>query len=437
MSTARQYQPPAAAVPGFLTRVWDISSLAYSSSGGRDLRLDLLRGFCVFAMVVDHIGGQSWLATITGDNHFFVSAAEGFVFISGLVLGMVSLKRVRRAGLASAIRAALQRAAKLYVLTIALTLALATYVGALGLPWGWSIHSSDFPGVVLSVLTLHRTFTLTDVLALYTLLMLISPIALLLLASGGTLLLLLGSWGLWAAYQLHPDQVAFPWALEGGTGFPLPAWQLLFATGLVLGYHWQGLTRRLRRLPRIPSMVLLAVLYATLVLLAQSGGEWLAPVPRGNTADFMTRFFDKTTLAPGRLVAFAVVFPLAYLMATTFWRPLRAALGGFLLTLGQNALLSYSLQIGVIGVFLSGRLEEIGLNPNVTSINTLFQAGALALIWLVVRDRQRIATAPRPAVGLLLRATEGLTKIQITFAARRQPLSSSTSDSSRRSGRRS
>ena len=49
------------------------------SRGKRDLRVDLLRGFCVFVMIVDHVGGEtSWLYGLTGGNHFFVSAAEGW-----------------------------------------------------------------------------------------------------------------------------------------------------------------------------------------------------------------------------------------------------------------------------------------------------------------------------------------------------------------------
>src|SRR5438105_2505860 len=57
----------------------------------RDLRLDLLRGFAAFAMIVDHVGPveSSWLAFLTGANRFCVSAAEAFVFISGFVMGMV------------------------------------------------------------------------------------------------------------------------------------------------------------------------------------------------------------------------------------------------------------------------------------------------------------------------------------------------------------
>src|SRR5829696_5274322 len=89
---------------------------------GRDPRLDLLRGFCVFAMIVDHIGGTSWLYALTGGNRGPVTAAEGFVFLSGLVLGMVSRRRVSRDGLGPAIRSALARAWTLYGLTVVLTL---------------------------------------------------------------------------------------------------------------------------------------------------------------------------------------------------------------------------------------------------------------------------------------------------------------------------
>src|SRR3954453_10690364 len=81
---------------------------------GRDPRLDLLRGFCVFAMVVDHVGGASWLYALTGGNRGPVTAAEGFVLPSGLVLGIVSRQRLTRTGLRAAIRATLSRALTLY-----------------------------------------------------------------------------------------------------------------------------------------------------------------------------------------------------------------------------------------------------------------------------------------------------------------------------------
>src|SRR5581483_5784853 len=80
--------PAPAATPawGALPFVLKMPHLAYVPSGRRDLRLDFLRGFCALAMIVDHIGGASWLYALTGGNRFFTSAAEGFIFISGLVV---------------------------------------------------------------------------------------------------------------------------------------------------------------------------------------------------------------------------------------------------------------------------------------------------------------------------------------------------------------
>src|SRR5437763_8634388 len=97
-------------------------ALAYPRAEKRDLRIDLLRGFCVFAMIIDHIGGSSWLYGLTGGNRWLVSAAEGFVFLSGLTMGLVYREKLRCFGLRSAARAALRRAGTLYLLTVALTL---------------------------------------------------------------------------------------------------------------------------------------------------------------------------------------------------------------------------------------------------------------------------------------------------------------------------
>src|SRR5919202_6157898 len=67
---------------------------------GRDLRIDFLRGLCVIGMIVDHVAGPSWLYAITGGNHFYTSAAEGFVFVSGLVAGRAYTRFIDRQGLA-------------------------------------------------------------------------------------------------------------------------------------------------------------------------------------------------------------------------------------------------------------------------------------------------------------------------------------------------
>src|SRR5687767_11168856 len=92
------------------------------AEAGRDLRIDLLRGYCVLAMVVDHIAGRSLLYPLTGGNRFYTSAAEAFIFISGLVMGLVYRRLVERDGLGFSLRRAIERSVTLYLVTITLSL---------------------------------------------------------------------------------------------------------------------------------------------------------------------------------------------------------------------------------------------------------------------------------------------------------------------------
>src|SRR5438874_6056749 len=92
-----------------------VRSWRYAESGRRDQRFDLLRGYCVFAMTVDHLDAPTWLYVLTGGNRFFVSAAEGFLFISVLVMGVVYRPIVERSGLPAAAAKALKRSLVLYV----------------------------------------------------------------------------------------------------------------------------------------------------------------------------------------------------------------------------------------------------------------------------------------------------------------------------------
>ncbi len=53
----------------------------------RDIRLDALRGLVLAWMTINHLSGP--LHAYSFETLGFVSSAEGFVFISGIVAGMV------------------------------------------------------------------------------------------------------------------------------------------------------------------------------------------------------------------------------------------------------------------------------------------------------------------------------------------------------------
>ena len=73
-------------------------------------------------MICDHVAGISWFSPVTGANRFVTSAAEGFVLLAGLVIGLVYGPRIARSGWSAAADPILRRAAVLYGVTVGLTL---------------------------------------------------------------------------------------------------------------------------------------------------------------------------------------------------------------------------------------------------------------------------------------------------------------------------
>src|SRR5216683_3938212 len=235
-------------------RTWSYYRTVHVASR-RDLRLDLLRGFCIFAMVVDHFGGDSWLYAITGGNRFYVSAAEGFIFISGFVMGQAYRTKRDRAGLTAAMVEALRRARTLYIATVALTLifsCLYLYTDiALWTGRDFGLGIDSLQEIAVASLTLHYTYHGTDILAMYTLLVLVAPFILLMLSVGQWYWVLIPSWLLWLAYQVYPEEASIPWYIRHGENFPLAAWQVLFITGQVLGFYRSALSSWLQRFRRL------------------------------------------------------------------------------------------------------------------------------------------------------------------------------------------
>lgn len=380
-----------------------LAGMAYSAASGRDLRFDFLRGLAVFAMVVDHLGGPSQLYLVTGGNRFYTSAAEGFVFVSGLLVGQVYRRIAERDGLAKALRRLLERAWALYVLAVGLTLVMLTVSEMLALPWAQGIDRRDSIGVVWSILTLHQTYYLVDVPLLYALLLAVAPVALILLHERRTWALLGISWLVWLGYQVYPDLTEFPWTIHGNYLFFFAAWQVLFFTGMVMGYHRQRLSQIVG--PRWRNWLLFGtgLGFVGLIVLQANTERILMAVqalrPTGVVGGYSlaTELFDvafaKATVGPGRIVASAIVFTFLYLLTSALWRPLQRGLGWLLLPFGQNALYAYSVHIVaavLIAIAFTGRGVDLQRRPTASLI---VQVLSLGLLWLAIRRRLLIPNA--------------------------------------------
>jgi hypothetical protein len=371
------------------------------TGGARDERLDLLRGFAVFAMVVDHIGGNaSWLYSITGGDHFVVSAAESFVLIAGLTMGMVYARLIAARGPGAAVRKALHRSATLYALTIALTVAFAGASALLAAPWAPVVASGGWLRWFADVVTLGRTFYLTDIILMYTIIVAAAAPLFILLARGHARAVLLGSWLLWGLWQLAPGDVYVPWRIADNDMFTIAAWQVIFVTGIVVGYYRRSIEQRLARLtPLTVAAASGAAVVAVLLLLA------LAPHPAGAPHSVggmvVSELGRKSDVPFARLAMLALLFTFAYSTATVGWRPLTRWTRWLLMPLGQHALFAYVTHLGVI-ICLGSLLPtwNVARTPAETA---LIQATGVLLVWSAVVLHQpvrRLVMAAREALAV-------------------------------------
>lgn len=103
-------------------------------SGPRRIHeLDLLRGFFIFVIVVDHL--QFWpspLRYLTGEGRLWVTAAEGFFLISGLLIGYIRAYKGRLTPLRILTKKLVTRAAMLWVWGIGITIFVVLFTLAVG-----------------------------------------------------------------------------------------------------------------------------------------------------------------------------------------------------------------------------------------------------------------------------------------------------------------
>jgi enterochelin esterase-like enzyme len=377
---------------------------AYITQNGRDLRLDLIRGLCVVIMIVDHVGGKSPLHLFTGGNRFLTSAAEGFILTSGLTAGLVYRRLVDRYGLDASIRKALRRAGSLYLLAAGIALFMAPLSELYGLSWAQGLDLTRPVEFVVSVLTLHRTYYLADVMVLYALLLAFMPLALWLLARGRGAVVVTASACLWLLHQVYPDVATITWTIEGNYLLLFSSWQLLFFVPLALAYRHD-------RLPRVSSAGqtrLLLLLGASFVVLLVIGAMISVPassipVSLGGLAGSEAArlwveewIFGKAELRIGRVVAAGLTFSFVFLGLTRGWRPLRRPLQSLLLPLGQNALYAFTAHT-LLSLATPIVLPLVGASMENPTLNAALQAGAVAVIWAGSRVKL-LAPTPRTRV---------------------------------------
>ena len=318
---------------------------------GRDLRIDLVRGVAITAVVADHLAfwrpaSYSFIHLATVERVGPVSAAELFVALSGLVLGLVHRRRIEADSWAVSARHLAARSFLLYRVGViaGVSFWLLGFVPRRSyVPFPRSsLH--DLPATAADVVLLQQTPPHLNILGLYVLLLVLAPALLWLLCHNRTLELLTASFLLWAIATIAPHGVTH-FALGGP--FPLLSWQLLFVIGLAIGYHRSALETR--RFGRRPVTVLAAAIVTIGVFVAMDNSNWAGLVGHGRssvipreTYDALWRtFFVRETVGLGRAADTVALAVLAYAVLTRWWGIFEPACAWFFVPLGQASLYVY------------------------------------------------------------------------------------------------
>lgn len=380
-------------------------------SGGRDLRLDFLRGLAMAFVIMFHVGGLSLFHLFAMFGMEVVAGGEVFVLMSGIALGQAQRRRIEHEGWDRSVRHLLLRAGQLYVLFVAVTMS-GWFLSRLPFPdpdvlTVWQERpadpaismfgdSRDVRGALMGVVLLRYGPWQYGIVGLFVLLAALTPLALRLLAAGRWWVLLAISWVLYAVGVTREIRV-IEGVFEGGA--PLLTWQLVFMHGLVVGHHrarvWSFFYSRRAR----PVIALSFLIGAGLIFFALNAPwvsdvlwrrlpSWaslavLSPDEFHRVQDVV--FGSRQWPALGRLASVGAAGVVFTTLLTLLWTPTLRAIGWLMIPLGQHSLLVFTLHVYVL--FTIAQLGLIGERTIIA--NTIVQTGAVIVLWLAVRMRTR------------------------------------------------
>jgi hypothetical protein len=365
-----------------------------NGSGSRIVLIDFLRGLCLLVMTVDHLP-ETLIKKFTWQGLGFFSAAECFVFLSGLVAGRVYGRIAITKGSAVLRQRALQRAVILYLANaVLMTLMILAAEQGLVTPGGglysdWSLWSKTMLFLVSPINA--------DILRMYCIFVLLVPGVLWALMNDRFYYMAAISGCLWLAASLGFGMTALP---EGTGYFDLMSWQLLFVAGIYFGFMP---VPQLTKLGTASSWtaICLAVVVTFFVIRRWHflTGQQLSPY-------FEWLFQWKRTLSVGCLLNFAAFSAVVY----RFRRPLIAVVrtlpGKAIAFLGQHSLpvfvwsvLATMLASGPEDGWIASSFEDYPLAATGLTLASCFVPAWLHARWQALRHKLSDQKVAAPVAG--------------------------------------
>jgi hypothetical protein len=369
----------------------------------RQTELDWLRGLMLVLMTVTHL--PTWFSPHFGQPFGYVSAAEGFVFLSAYLVGSVYGHKARTRGYDAMRRALWLRTAKVYAAHVALLLFLLLVL----VPYALSHDARSIadlasyyverPRLALaSGIVLAYNPPLLDILPMYVLFLAASPVVLRVGMARGFAGLLVVSAIVWLfaqydggrhVYHALADLVGWP-VPYGATGaFSFLAWQFLWLAGLYLGASREAPRSSVD--PRRARLLVHAALVVAVGFFALR--HFVGQVPFAS-APVLAALFDKWHLGPLRLLNFAVLAFLAVhgravLVAWAAQSPLAV--------LGRSSLTVFCAHLVICLALLA--LAGDAPRPHLSVLEIAVVAATLGALYAVARIVQDGGVAVRRALA--------------------------------------
>lgn len=278
---------------------------------GRLEWLDTIRGILLTVMALNHIPSIFW--PLTQQPLGFATAAEGFVFMAGLVVGLAYTRRWEKHGARVASKALWQRTFVIYKAHIATVAAILVWMllylkwsgGTqlpVGSPWAWF----NKPGTLLATAFLLHQPGLMDILPTYCGLMLLTPILLWAFSHNRFFAVIVLSLIVWGITNFIDQPRPTIIGLINTGAFNFGAWQLLYVAGLALGSAWaRGLLPRWQ-----PHRFTFPTLIASIIFLSACSHGWITLGMSGETWFALS---NKNNLGPIRLLNVALIVLIIHL----------------------------------------------------------------------------------------------------------------------------
>ncbi len=384
----------------------------------RDLRIDFMRGLVMLILVVVHIEIFSWFNFLAWERIGIISGAEGFVVLSGYVLGQVHKRVNQNSGFKVSSLRLLERGMLLYKVNICIVIFILILSAVPFIDLSVIKTFKDWPSgelyqlfpddnnrwyqSLVNILLLRNSPHQIQILGLYCFLLLLTPVALWLFNHGKM------RWVFFGCILLYLYNLAYPARFtlaQFEYAFPLLSWQILYIAGLAVGYFKEQLQQYITG-NYYTLLVFLCGCFTVLFLLL----AWNAPNPsfpeevRLTWVDAQTfnelhyQYFDKNKLGMLRLLNYGSFLIFFYWCLTTFWQPVYRFFGWFFIPLGQASLYVFIMHlIFVVLVESITGFSEVKPTYQTADIwwNTGWHCLSLLGLWLMVKKEFLFKYVPR------------------------------------------